>query len=192
MIKHVGMAPIAVLLCAGVVACSGGEREQPEATNATAIDAPPPPAAPVMRADTVFDLKDPALLTVPDGLAAIPVAQEGLRLSGTLADALPTQRTGGAYLTLSDEIESAASGRTVTVKVLARPAGDAPADLAVAYSTAGNGNSGWQMLTFADGFSEKSFTYDVPTRSEPGLDFIGLLPQGADLVVAAVGLDMAE
>lgn len=192
MIKQAGTVLVAVLLCGGGVACSGGEREEPETTNAASIEAPPPPQAPVMTADTVFDLEDPSLLTVPEGLTATPVAGEGVRLSGTIPDAPATQRTGGAHVTLTSEVEGQASGRTVTVKVVARPAGTAPADLAVAYSTAGDGNSGWQVLSFSGGYAEKTFTYDVPARSEPGLDFIGLMPQGEDLIVAAVGLDIAE
>ncbi|MEO1747971.1 MAG: hypothetical protein AAFR27_05025, partial [Pseudomonadota bacterium] len=54
-------------------------------------------------------------------------------------------RTGGVSITLPPEIEAAASGKTIEIKINAQqPEENASDQFAVAYSTAAVGNSGWR------------------------------------------------
>ena len=88
--------------------------------------------------------------------------------------------TSGAFFTLSGDAEAMASGKTVRVEVEVR--GSEGQVLAVAYSTADVGNSGWQEFTLSGNREWVSFDYPVNPMREGNNDYVGLLPaEGEDV-----------
>lgn len=113
------------------------------------------------------------LLVVPEGFT-VEEESETIRISGHVADAVSTGRTGGVSFQLPDSFEEQALGRTVrvTVTALLEDAGL----VQLAYSTAEIGNSGWQDLEIGPGMTTASFDYTVADGTTEGGDFIGILP----------------
>jgi len=101
---------------------------------------------------------------------------DGTLIRSSLANADSGGTPTGAYLQLSPAVEEAASGNLIRVVVAARQADENPSpSMAVSYSTAGVGNSGWQRFELDKDFGVYSFTYPVGTRyGQPGPDYIGV------------------
>ena len=90
--------------------------------------------------------------------------------------ALPSGTTGGCSIRLPDQVEAAASGHHITVRIIARASGSDQSHFAVAYSTNEVGNSGWRKFTAGPEWSIHTMEYDVPVMKEGRGDFIGILP----------------
>jgi hypothetical protein len=84
--------------------------------------------------------------------------------------------TEGYSIRLPDTIEAAASGRRVSVNVVARAAGCAQSRFALAYSTNDVGNSGWRWQDAGPEWSVFTMEYDVPVMKKGNGDFVGILP----------------
>jgi hypothetical protein len=82
----------------------------------------------------------------------------------------------GYSIRLPDTIEAAASGRLVSVNVVARAAGSAQSRFALAYSTNEVGNSGWRFQSAGPEWSVFTMEYDVPVMKKGNSDFVGILP----------------
>jgi CBS-domain-containing membrane protein len=99
-----------------------------------------------------------------------------ISLAGGKSDAVANGPTGGYSIRLPDTLETAASGRRVAVKVVARAAGGARSRFALAYSTNEVGNSGWRWNTVGPEWSVVAMTFGVPVMKEGRGDFVGILP----------------
>lgn len=113
------------------------------------------------------------LLVTPAGFTVDP-GDETTRISGHVAGAMSSGRTGGVSFRLPDSFEERAIGRTVRVTVTASL--ENAGLIQLAYSTAEIGNSGWQDLAIGPGMTTASFDYNVPDGTTEGGDFIGILP----------------
>lgn len=125
---------------------------------------------------------------VPEGFTAVEV-EDGLRLSGHVADVTSTGRTGGISFRLPVDAEAAVSGHRIRVDLTARPV-DEGQDFAAAYSTSEVGNSGWRALSVGDGVA--SFEYSVRPMNNGRGDFIGILPdpEGAGQALDLLGIEV--
>jgi CBS-domain-containing membrane protein len=99
-----------------------------------------------------------------------------MSLAGGRSDAVSNGPTGGYSIRLPDTLETAASGHSVSVKVVARATGGAQSRFALAYSTNEVGNSGWRWKDAGPEWSVVAMTYGVPVMKEGRGDFVGILP----------------
>ncbi|NBC14798.1 MAG: SUMF1/EgtB/PvdO family nonheme iron enzyme [Gammaproteobacteria bacterium] len=109
-------------------------------------------------------------------------AETGTRLNGRGGADHSGGHTAGAFFTLSGDAEAEASGKTVRVEVEVEVRGSEGQVLAVAYSTADVGNSGWQEFTLSGRREWVSFDYAVNPMREGNNDYIGLLPAEGESV----------
>lgn len=132
-------------------------------------------------------------LNVPEGYEA-RLADDHVELSGYVADASPGGRPG-VWLQLPELVEKRASGKMVLVKVVVRMR-RTPGPIALAYSTADVGNSGWIAKGVGTEFEVVSFAYEVPEMRKGRGDFIGILPDpknvGQVLHVAEIAVIFPE
>jgi hypothetical protein len=84
--------------------------------------------------------------------------------------------TQGYNFRVSDELELAASGNPIAIKIIARSAGTAPSRFACSYSTNEVGNSGWKWQAVSHEWAAYTFDYRVPKMIKGQGDFLGLLP----------------
>lgn len=122
-------------------------------------------------------LDEPTDLIPPDGSPIrISTLNGALRLQGYVPNASSQLKTDGAAVRVDAFHERAFAGRRVRVSFHARGT-DGAAAFTAAYSTNGNGNSGWQTLAVTSEFAETSFEYAVPTGVFAGNDFVGIVPR---------------
>jgi hypothetical protein len=114
-----------------------------------------------------------------------------IRLANGKAEAASSWTTEGYSVRVPDSVEAAASGRVVSVSVVARAAACARSRFALAYSTNEVGNSGWRWHDAGPEWSVFTIEYDVPVMKNGNGDFIGILPDtkgrpGTDLCCLSV------
>lgn len=116
----------------------------------------------------------------------------GVTLSGYVENAGAGGQTGGAFIRVSDAFEDAASGNRIRIEITAT--GPEGGNIAVAYSTAEVGNSGWQTLPVGPEPTVTSFEYDVRPMVNGNGDFLGIQPDpentGASITVLSIRLDV--
>ena len=115
--------------------------------------------------DATADLSQLAEILEQDGIVTV---------SGDFTDVSPGGRTKGAVYRISSKQESDVSGKTVEVQVEARGG-----PLAMAYSTAEVGNSGWNAAPGSTDWAVHTFRYDVPVLKQGKGDYIGVIPTDA-------------
>lgn len=155
--------------------------EAPEAEDAPEVEDVPVveevPAAPErIVSDVVYDFTalEAEVFSGPAGFVVDHNLPDGpLRLSGNVAGAPSTGRPGVAVI-LPEDFEQAASGRTVVIEMLARLT--RPGEIALAYSTAEVGNSGWQSFELGTAFDRIEMRYDVTELNVGNGDYFGILP----------------
>lgn len=130
-----------------------------------------------------------SLYGVNDLTATYDAEEETVTLSGTTEIGNSGGRTTGASFMVDEATVAELAGKTVTVRVLAK--GAEGTSLNVAYSTASVGNSGWQTFELGDSFAEYSFDYSI-NPNDANADFIGFIPEGGDVTIAAIGLDTPD
>jgi len=91
-------------------------------------------------------------------------------------DAAANGATDGYSIRLPDKIEAAASGRLISVNVVARAAGRTQSRFAIAYSTNDMGNSGWRWQEAGAEWSIFKIEFEVPVMQKAHGDFVGILP----------------
>lgn len=132
-------------------------------------------------------------LTAPKGYKAT-LTDDYVELKGHVANASAGGRPG-IWLRIPDSMEERASGKIVVVKAVVRMR-RTPGPIAMAYSTADVGNSGWVTKGAGTDFKSVSFTYRVPAMKKGGGDYVGILPdprnagqvlQVAQLAVSVLG-----
>lgn len=84
--------------------------------------------------------------------------------------------TGGLSIRLPNAVETEASNRHVTIKIVARAANEMQSRFALAYSTNEVGNSGWRWFDATPVWSVYPMEWDVPMMRTGNGDFIGILP----------------
>ncbi len=99
-----------------------------------------------------------------------------ISLANGKSDAASNGPTGGYSIRLPDSLEAAASGRSVSVKVVARAVGGAQSRFALAYSTNEVGNSGWRWQSAGPEWAVFAMKFAVPVMKNGRGDFIGILP----------------
>lgn len=99
-----------------------------------------------------------------------------MKLTGGDPLALSSGLTEGFSIRVPDAFERAASEHTVRVRVLARSAELAPTRMAIAYSTAEVGNSGWRWSDIGLTWGIYDLVWKVPKMVNGHGDYIGLLP----------------
>jgi len=99
-----------------------------------------------------------------------------IRLANGKTDAASNGATDGYSIRVPDKVEAAASGRLISVNVIARAAGGALSRFAIAYSTNDTGNSGWRWQQAGAEWSVFTMEYDVPVMTRAHGDFVGILP----------------
>ena len=99
-----------------------------------------------------------------------------LKLAGGDPSARSSGVTDGFSIRVPDAFEHDASQHTVRVRVLARSADAAPTRIAIAYSTAEVGNSGWQWREVGPTWGICELVWQVPKMINGDGDYIGLLP----------------
>ena len=103
-----------------------------------------------------------------------------VRIEGRSPGAMSWGRTDGYSIRFPDPLEAAASGRHVSVRVIARAAGTGKTRFAIAYSTNEVGNSGWHWRGATPDWSVYGMEYDVPVMKNGNGDFVGILPGPED------------
>jgi CBS domain-containing protein len=101
---------------------------------------------------------------------------EYISLANGKSDAASNGPTAGYSIRLPDTLEAAASGRSVSVNIVARAADGAQSRFALAYSTNEVGNSGWRWLDAGPGWSLFTMKFKVPVMKNGRGDFVGILP----------------
>lgn len=96
-------------------------------------------------------------------------------VTGSFVDAPSSGVTAGAVYELGAAAEQGASGNSVLVQIVARGG-----PLAISYSTADVGNSGWLSAGSADDWAEFAVSYDVPELKNGNGDFVGVIPLDAE------------
>jgi hypothetical protein len=86
------------------------------------------------------------------------------------------KETAGYNFELPQALEKSASGRPITISILARSMEPKATRFACAYSTNDVGNSGWRWLEASPEWAVHTIGYDVPQMAEGNGDFVGLLP----------------
>jgi len=174
---------LACAMAAALVACGQQAEEK--------VEAPPIPEGP----GYTLTLAEPTQLTVPEGSPIrVAVGDIGLRLEGNVANPSSQYRTDGASFALGLENEQAFSGQRVRVTFYARGS-DGATEFHSAYSTSGDGNSGWRRLRVTEVMQEVSYVFDVPVVRVARDDFIGINPPptGAiDIQWVRVAVEPAE
>ncbi len=138
-----------------------------------AVEPAAAPGAPV-ESPTIFSVSG-------DGLAALVKTGEGVSaeetdlglvlISGVKDDARPSgDLSSVASIRLPDDVETAAVGKTLTVRVTATGG-----PFRIAYSTNEGGNSGWNAFNATASLEPREFTYDVPNVRTARGDFIGIV-----------------
>lgn len=102
-----------------------------------------------------------------------------VRLSAGDATATSGGVTGGYNIRVPDELELAASGKSIKIGVIARSAGSSPTKFACAYSTCEVGNSGWMSRPVGPEWEVFSYDYNVGKMIVGNGDYVGLLPADA-------------
>jgi len=99
-------------------------------------------------------------------------------------------KTSGFHLALGVDYEKEFSGSLIQVAVTTRALG---ADsMAVTYSTAEVGNSGWSSFELSDKFGTYVFEYRVPKLLNGGADFIGVRAIGGPIEIANIKVRILE
>lgn len=152
-----------------------------------------PPAAAPAPASFAVTLSAASQLSVPAGSPIrISAVDGGLRLQGYVANASPQLKTDGASLALGAVNERAFASHRVRVTFHARGV-DGATHFTAAYSTHGNGNSGWRTLRVTNTASDVSFDFDVPPFVRAEDDFVGIVPPETGAVeVQSIRVDMTS
>lgn len=119
-----------------------------------------------------------------------------LMTSGAVTE-IASGTTSGVYLTIPEDVALSFADKVVRVSVLAKqPATNPSAQFAVAYSTADNGNSGWEYFIPTTAWAAHSFTYRVAPPISGGTDFVGIWADtsknGKGLLVDSVLIEVAD
>ena len=101
-------------------------------------------------------------------------------------------RTSGVNIEISEELERAFSGSSITIRVVARASGIASGKLRMAYSTNDVGNSGWKDFELGSDYKLCEFEYQVAPMAQGRGDFLGFITEGATIEIARVGIDLAR
>ena len=143
----------------------------------------------------VFD-KGAAPFRIGPGMSCVTGTDDSgadyIKLANGKPNAAANATTDGYSIKLPDAVEAAASGRHVSIRVVARGG-----RFALAYSTNEVGNSGWRWHKGGPKWSVFTTEYDVPVMVEGNGDFIGLLPDstgpGIDFCYLSISVgDKAE
>lgn len=136
--------------------------------------------------------------TTPDGMSCSTKASMNgepgyIALVNGKPDATSGGKTGGYSILLPYEVEAAASGHHISVRVIARAAGGDHSRFAVAYSTNEVGNSGWRWFDVGAEWAIHTMEYDVNVMKEGRGDFVGILPDsegnpGTELCYLAISI----
>jgi len=116
------------------------------------------------------------VFTAPSGYSVQrPNGADYVVLGGATDGKLPSSGgTPGIWIRLGDDLEKAASGKTVTVTV--EVSAEKPGKVAFSYSTYDVGNSGWKINPLSGGLQKTSFSYNVPQMKKGNGDYLGILP----------------
>ena len=101
-------------------------------------------------------------------------AGNGVRLRTVTETKNSGGHTTGAFFTLDEATEAQAAGKTIRVQ--AEVTGTPGQSLAIAYSTADVGNSGWKELQLSGERQWVGFEYAVPEMVDGNNDYLGLQP----------------
>ena len=135
-----------------------------------------PPAAAPATASFALTLSAPNQLSVPQGSPIQISAGNGvLRLQGYVTNPSAQMKTDGASVALGAVNERAFADHRVRVTFRARGV-DGATHFTSAYSTHGNGNSGWRTLRVTNELRDVSFDFDVPPFVRAQDDFVGIVP----------------
>jgi len=117
-----------------------------------------------------------------DSVALSDNAEQGSLLKLTGGDPLAGSSglTEGFSIRVPEAFEREASEHTVRVRVLARSANAASTRIAIAYSTAEVGNSGWLWRDVGANWAIFELVWRVPKMINGNGDYIGLLPDKPD------------
>ncbi|MEL6818585.1 MAG: hypothetical protein AAFP80_08055 [Pseudomonadota bacterium] len=119
-------------------------------------------------ANLLFQLDETTVwFAPPENTLGREEGEKTMVITSSVDSPMNAGRTGGVSVTLPAEIEAAASGRTIEIKINAQQPVDNPSDqFAVAYSTAAVGNSGWRRFNLGVEPEDFSFDYDVPNHPD--------------------------
>ena len=177
----------------GLSACGpAGFGDGAENTAETEAPAPAPAAPPAagFEADIVIlpDAQTVETMVVPAGLTVTPGEGDIITVSGTSANEISHGVTGGAAFVLGPELENQIGGHFVNLRILAKS--DGATGFKVAYSTNEVGNSGWNEFSLTDSFEEYAVEFPVGVPQQGRNDYVGFVPIGGEMSIAAVGLDL--
>ena len=142
-----------------------------------------------------FDLADaPAAMRKAKDVV-LTRARTGVTIDPILDEPTSGNRTGAAFVELSEDMEKMFSGKKVRLSILARApslVGDAKTPVAMAYSTNEVGNSGWIDREVGADWTVINMNYKVDPLVKGQGDFIGVWPKTAAVEVAAVKVSIIE
>ncbi len=104
-------------------------------------------------------------------------------------------RTGGFVINIPQEVEQRVAGCLILIKATFRSTGESSrTGVALCYSTADTGNSGWNWFQVYATPTEIKMEYYVPPISKGGGDFLGILPSpqgepGVELYGVSIHVD---
>ena len=177
----------------GLSACGpAGFGDGAEDTTETEAPAPAPAAPPAegFEADIVIlpDAQTVETMVVPAGLTVTPGEGDIITIAGTSANEISHGVTGGAAFVLGPELENQIGGHVINLRILAKS--DGATGFKVAYSTNEVGNSGWNEFSLTDSFEEYAVEFAVGAVKDGRNDYVGFVPVGGDMSIAAVGIDV--
>ncbi|MEQ9315712.1 MAG: hypothetical protein RLN72_07655 [Henriciella sp.] len=131
-----------------------------------------------------------AEMSIPEGLSVVSNEDGSITISGEGKVGAASGATTGAAFVIDGDEEARIGGNMVVVRILAK--GAEGTTMHVAYSTNDVGNSGWQAFPLTGSFEEYSFKMGVARVNKGGNDYLGFVPKGGDVAIAAVGIDITE
>lgn len=153
----------------------------------------PPAATTTAGPSYSVTLTSPDQLTLPaNSPIHVTAGEQGLRLQGVVVNPSAQLKTDGASVDVGSANEEAFAGHQVRVTIRARGVDGATA-FTSAYSTHGNGNSGWRHMRVTDAYSDVSFMFAVPALVRREGDFIGIVPPASGAVeVQSIHAEIVE
>jgi hypothetical protein len=181
----------ALLVLATVPACDAISPERPAPAEPSAqeeVQAVVDVLASAKASGTIVYQGGSLGLEVPRALEHYYTQSGALFVKGTLNEPISNGKTSGVSIAVSPEAEQAFSGKKITIRIVS--SAYQPGEAFLAYSTNEVGNSGWVSFPVTTEDSVATITYDVPPMAAGLGDFIGIDPNGNEVTIKAIVVDI--
>jgi hypothetical protein len=186
------LAAISSLLVLGTISACDALSPTSQAPTEQAID-----PAPQETVDILTATKSSGQIVYEGGSVGVEVPRllehyytpsGAVAIKGILSEPVPNGKTGGASFAIGPEAEQVFSGKTINIKIVSSAAQAGEAFLV--YSTNEVGNSGWVAFPVTTEDSVATVSYLVPPMAQGLGDFIGIDPNGNEIMIKAIVVDI--